>query len=747
MFSGLTRRRVTLFLLCISLLTLPVNSAFLTAVAQTLQRPYRATMEAGTPSDDWPTYHRNTFRSGYDPTFSLFTSVSLHWKSTTLDGDVYAEPLIVGTAVIAATENNSVYELNATTGQTIWHTNLGTPVNGGVLPCGNINPSGITSTPAIDVFGRTIFVVAFLSTPSLHHELYGINLDNGNIRFQLAIDPSGANPTVQQQRGALALANGYVYIPYGGLDGDCGSYHGWIAATSANGGGPVLSYQVPTGNAGAIWGGGDGPAIDSSGDLLVSTGNSFSSSTFDYGDAVLKLSPATTPPISLVDWFAPSNWAQLNDQDLDLGSTEPVILSSNYLFQIGKQGVGYVLNATNLGHIGGQLYSSQVCTSGHSAYGGLAYSSPYLVVPCDNGLVVLNVNLGANPPFTVLWRGPNYLAGPPIIAGNAVWDVDVSSGLLYAFTLNNGQTIFQATIGSLPTHFNSLSAADGQIFVTANRQVLAYQTTVTTTTTTTSVSTSTVGEICSSTSTTSMTSTIIAALISTSTSQTVSTTTTNVCTQTVTSTTTSVRSTTFTRPSSSISLTAPGSVLLGSSATLAGSISPNPGSVQVTLSLSSDGITYTPFITTITDATGSYSVSWIPPYPGSYSLEASWNGNNQFAGSTSTPTSITVTGSVTSSPTILLSAPSTASHGQIVEFSIRVFNPTSTGLTTLVAIQIQGPNNYVLFETVQTNAPSNSYSTVYYEWTVPNQFGTYSVSVGLLPNEPGAIDTATIQVT
>ena len=216
------------------------------------------------PSDDWPTYHRDTSRSGYDPLIPEFSSVKLNWTSTTLDGDVYAEPLVVGTNVIVATEQNSLYELSASNGQVLWHTNFGTPVNGAVLPCGDINPSGITSTPAIDVSGGTIFVVAFLSNPTLHHELFGVNLDNGAVKFQMSIDPSSSNFTAtdQQQRGALALANGYVYVPYGGLDGDCGSYHGWVAATSASGGGPVITYQVPTGNAGAIWGGGDGPVVD-----------------------------------------------------------------------------------------------------------------------------------------------------------------------------------------------------------------------------------------------------------------------------------------------------------------------------------------------------------------------------------------------------------------------------------------------------------------------------------------------------
>ena len=439
--------------------------------AETHVGPQLTLPQDSTPSDDWPTYHKDLLRSGYDPAFPNFTSASLHWKSSTLDGYVYAEPLIVGTAVIVATERNSLYELNASTGQTVWHINLGTPVNGGVLPCGDINPSGITGAPVIDVAGKTIFVVAFLSAPSLHHQLFALDLDTGNVKFSRPIDPSGADPTVQQQRAALALSNGYVYVAYGGLDGDCGRYHGWLTASKTDGTGPLISYMVPTGREGAIWGGGDGPVVDSLGNIFVATGNSEATSTFDRGDGVIKLSAATTGSIMELDYFAPSNWATLNSQDLDLGSTEPRFLNSSSLFQIGKEGVGYVLNSTRLGQIGGQLYDAQVC---NGAFGGLAYDSPYLVIPCTNGLATLKINFGSGQPFTVVWRGPDFVTGPPIIAGDAVWDVDVSDGLIYAFNLTNGHQLFQDAIGTPPTHFNSLSAGDGQIFVSTGPQLRAY---------------------------------------------------------------------------------------------------------------------------------------------------------------------------------------------------------------------------------------------------------------------------------
>ena len=76
-------------------------------------------------------------------------------------GNVYAQPLYIeggpsGPVVIAVTESNNVYALNATTGAIIWQRNVGTPVTSG-LPCGNINPLGITGTPVVDLASRSLF--------------------------------------------------------------------------------------------------------------------------------------------------------------------------------------------------------------------------------------------------------------------------------------------------------------------------------------------------------------------------------------------------------------------------------------------------------------------------------------------------------------------------------------------------------------------------------------------------------------
>ncbi len=416
----------------------------------------------------WLTYHNGLSRNGFDPNepSALTTKPSLDWKSATLDGAIYAEPLVYNGMLIAATENNSVYALNVTSGQIIWHVNLGKPVDGSSLPCGDINPSGITGTPVIDGIKNTVYVVAYLNHGG--HELFTINLENGGILFQRNVDPPSVSVAVEQQRGALALSRGVVYIPYGGLDGDCGQYHGFVIGVPENNSySNLLSYQVPTGREGGIWAT-SGVAIDSAGNIYAATGNSQATTNFDFGDSLVRLSPT----LKEVDYFAPSNWAALNSGDTDLGSVGPTILDNQTIFQIGKQGVGYLLNTSDLGGVGGQEFSAKVCSGG--AYGGTAYADQLLFVPCSGGLVSLAMNLSSSTShsFAKLWEGPGFRAGPPIVAGNAVWVIDTDGGTLYALNENSGNTLFSYKIGSV-AHFSTPSSADGRIFVAADNAIEA----------------------------------------------------------------------------------------------------------------------------------------------------------------------------------------------------------------------------------------------------------------------------------
>jgi len=380
--------------------------------------------------------------------------------SPRLDGQVYAEPMLCGGSLIVATENDTVYSLNATSGAVLWRTHVGTPMQGSALPCGNISPSGITGTPVVDTSTGLVYIVAF-ETPGFH-ELVALNVRDGGVRFSRPADPPGANPLVQQERGALSLSDGRVYVPYGGLLGDCGNYHGWVVGLNADGRGNMVSYQVPTQREGGVWSP-SGAAIDASGNLFISTGNGASSSQFDYGNSVIKLSPA----LEQLDYFAPTNWLRLNEADTDLGSVGPLLLENGEVFQIGKEGVGYLLNASHLGGIGGQLYSARACAS---AFGASARLGSLVFVPCTNGLFAIATSQKS---FQVVWQSPDFPAGPPIVTGGVVWTLDTSSGALHGYSTATGGQLFSFEVGRA-TRFTTPTFGDGRVFVAAGTEVFAF---------------------------------------------------------------------------------------------------------------------------------------------------------------------------------------------------------------------------------------------------------------------------------
>jgi outer membrane protein assembly factor BamB len=440
---------------------------------------------AASPSP-WPTYHHDLARTGVDPSQPTFASLSPAW-TTPVDGLVYAEPLFAPGVnghdlVVVATENDSLYALDGTTGHAVWGpVALGAPVPGSALPCGDISPVGITSTPAIDLVANVVYAVAFQQPVSPHHELYAVSLADGTVLFHRPVDPTGVDPTfdpkVQNQRGALALSGGRVYVPFGGRAGDCGTYHGWlVSAPAGSAAGSLTAYEVPTNQVpndrgGAIWTP-PGPTTDATGTLYVATGNGFSTTTFDHGESVIRLSPA----LSEQDFWAPADWATLNGSDRDIGSVGPTLLGNDLLFQTGKNGTGYLLQASHLGGIGGQRFTAAVCALG--AWGGTAYAAPFVYVPCRDRLVALSVDTGStNPSFSIAWQQPGLAgqpaAGSPIVAGGAVWTIDIGHKILYAYDGATGAVRHQASLAG-PVNFATPASGGGHIFVPDGPQIVAF---------------------------------------------------------------------------------------------------------------------------------------------------------------------------------------------------------------------------------------------------------------------------------
>lgn len=420
-----------------------------------------ATPSSQPATADWPVYHLNAQRTGNVAGFPAPGGTLAKAWTARLDSAVYAEPLVLSGHVIAVTENDTAYALDPKTGSILWSRHLGTPVRLSTLPCGSIDPLGITGTPAFDPVTGSLFMVAEVVGP--HHVLFALDPSNGAVRWSRNVDISGDTPITHVQRPALAVANGYVYIGFGGLNGDCGQYKGKVVGVPASGQGGTIAYRVPVRREGAVWGTG-GPAIDSAGNLYVSTGNGSSTTTYDGSDSVVELSPS----LQLIGRFAPSIWAADNARDLDLGSASPALVPGGFVFIAGKRGTGYVLRQGALGGIGGQVSSASVCAG---AYGGMAQDGSTIYVPCRSA--IRQVQVGADGKLAVGWITKSGVGGaPPVVGGGAVWSVNQDNGGLYALDPSTGATLASISLGAVP-HFASPTLWNGIVLVGTMSGVVA----------------------------------------------------------------------------------------------------------------------------------------------------------------------------------------------------------------------------------------------------------------------------------
>lgn len=427
---------------------------------------------AGTPpgtakGGDWTTYHRDPQRTGAAPDVPALGQLGRAWTAG-LDGQVYASPLVVAGRVIAATTSNTVYALDRADGHVLWRTHVAEPARRSQLPCGNVDPAGIIGTPVYDPTSGLVFAVA-QDHDTLGHVLVGVDVGTGAVKVRRVVDPPGSSPVAQQERAALALSKGKVYVALGGLLGDCGPYHGYVVSSATDGTGALGVYQVPSPREAGIWAA-SGPAVDpASGDLFVAVGNGESTDSYDYSNSVLRLSP----DLRLVGSFSPAQWAQDNARDADLGSMGPLLLpfagaAAGRVYADGKNPTGYLLAADHLGGIGGALQTQQVCV----AFGGAAYLAGTVYVPCTGGVSALAYDEAAGRLGGVRWRAPDGVIGSPVVGGGAVWALDPSAGALYALDPASGAVRAKVTVGAA-TRFATPALSGGLALVGTKTGVTA----------------------------------------------------------------------------------------------------------------------------------------------------------------------------------------------------------------------------------------------------------------------------------
>jgi polyvinyl alcohol dehydrogenase (cytochrome) len=443
-----------------------------------------------TPNGSWPVYHHDNAHTGADLTLNSVGGVKPGWTSAVMDDRVFASPLIYGGIVYAATLNNTVYAFNQTDGSLVWSNHLRAPETTG-WGCGNVSPQGILGTPVVDPGTGRIFVTT-LDTTDDHYRLEGLNLLTGveEVNTDISLFIGGAfDWTIEQQRGALAVANGYVYVPFGGRAGDCGNYHGWVFAVPVSGA-AIANYYVTPGSGSGFWAAGGVVVDNSTGKVFVTSGNAMppgsgcaanaNGTPVFENNAVIRLSATMAHEDSFIpqDWM--SSWCS-NDEDL--GSAGPLLISPNLIFQSGKWGTGFLLNPANLGGMDGQLFPTprpaayteiDVCLGAHASatFGSFAYAAPYIYVECEGqGLVALNLNTGV-PSFSACdatcaapsWHAGSGTYGPPIVAAGAVWVANGSG--LYAYRASTGALIYHSAAFGF-NRFVTPAEAGGQVFVPA----------------------------------------------------------------------------------------------------------------------------------------------------------------------------------------------------------------------------------------------------------------------------------------
>jgi hypothetical protein len=400
------------------------------------------------------------------------------------DGAMYASPLYLKDgpagkgAFFAVTTGNDVFALDETTGAVLWKTNIGVPPTATGAGCGNVLPLGIVSTPVIDQAAGTIYVAGAIGTTSIaRHEVPALNVMDGKERPGFPIDVTGMTSGAltfvaypENQRSALSLVAGKLYVAYGGHAGDCGPYHGWVIAIDTAD--PTKRGAWATlGQGEGIWAAG-GMASDGKSVFAV-TGNSTIGApdrTNSDSEEVVRLSGLSAFTRSEKNLYFPKTWKAMDGADADFGSSNPLYLSvpdstpSNYVAAVAKDGHLYLLNSDNLGGMDGQVADFQVAlgnTSVHTSPATYRTAKGVHVILTashgycpggDGGTAVVStlITPGAPPTLSAEWCAPlnGSITGPIATTtdgtNNAiVWYMN--AGKLSAVDGDTGQSLFDSS--------------------------------------------------------------------------------------------------------------------------------------------------------------------------------------------------------------------------------------------------------------------------------------------------------------
>ncbi len=323
--------------------------------------------------------------------------------SASVEGQVYAQPLLDDGTLLVATEDNKVYGLNPSTGALQWPQplSLGAPFNAEEIGCGDLTPSiGVTSTPVIDPTTNIAYLtyktyVAGDSGPSRWY-MDAVSVSSGAQQPGFPVLLSGTAQNAPQQtfeaktelqRPGLLLMGGVVYAAFGS-DCDTPPWQGWVFGVSTAGTVKARWVADETGSGAGIWQSGAGLTSDAPGNILLSTGNGGAPATptpgdtppTNLGESVVRLQVQGDGSLKATDFFAPFDAASLDEWDADFASGGVTGLPEEQFgtpaiphlaVAVGKDGYVYLLNRDHLGGLGQGSAGADDVVQRIGPYGGV----------------------------------------------------------------------------------------------------------------------------------------------------------------------------------------------------------------------------------------------------------------------------------------------------------------------------------------------------------------------------------------
>ncbi|MGW3444835.1 Ig-like domain-containing protein [Streptomyces sp. NPDC001076] len=453
--------------------------------------------------------------------------------ATKLDGQIYAQPLVLGDQVIAVTESNTLYGLDRTTGAIEWSKNYGPAWPASAIGCGDLVPNiGATATPVYDPSTNSLYFTTKVDDGTSTHRhpkwlMHAVDPASGAERSGWPVTIAGSpvnDPSVsfdayyQQQRPGLLLMDGVVYAGFG-AHCDAWPYRGYVVGVSTTAHSITSMWATATGagtGGAGIWQAGGGLVSDGSGRIFFSTGNGISPAPGPgktvqgtLAESVVRLQVGADHSLSTADFFSPSNAATLDLNDQDISSGAPMALPDGFgtgehphlLVQQGKDGRVFLLDRDNLGGMGQGPQGGDAAVSvsgpyqgmwGHPAFWG--GDGGYVYVVGNQGplrALKYGVRNGGTPTLTLTGQSQDtfgYTSGSPLVTSNGtdessalVWMTSASNasganGTLRAYSPTpdgNGllQLLWSAPIGTA-TKFSTPTADRGKVYVGTRDGVL-----------------------------------------------------------------------------------------------------------------------------------------------------------------------------------------------------------------------------------------------------------------------------------